>query len=210
MPSDNNYCLDCGKAIGQSAKRCNSCAAKARWAQGTSYGTLEWRAKMSRGVKAAWARGDFDGIFTSETMERRSERIKAAWARGCYANRSTEEVRKRMSISTKAAWARGCFDGVFNSPTKPEGIIKAFLDDRGIEYEFQFRLGSFYYDFYLLGRNLLIEYDNAYWHSSPRAKERDEEKTKLAMESGYMLARMQSNLEDKGSLGFCLQWILGE
>lgn len=152
---------------------------------------------MSGKIKAAWVRGDFDGV---------SEKVKAAWTRGDFDGAHiTHEFKAKMSQKARAAWARGDFNGVFVSPTQPERIIKKLLEERGIEYEFQFHLGSYYYDFYIPNRNLLIEYDGIYWHSLLGAKERDEEKTRLAIESGYMLTRLQSVTESEVDIRFLIE-----
>lgn len=197
---------------------------KAAWARGAfaNRDSIEYREKISKGLKEAHARGCFDGI---------SDKMKEAWARGVYAERETPELRAKKRAVTKArwargdmdtpeirakrskgakrAWARGDFDGVFASPTNPEKIIKKFLEERGIEHEFQFHLGRFYYDFYIPNRNLLVEYDGTYWHSLPGAKERDEEKTALALEKGYMLTRLQSTTESEVSIRFLAERGLG-
>lgn len=286
MPGDNNRCLDCRKPIGQGAKRCHSCAAKVRWAQGDMDGisdkikaahargcfdgtrTPESRAKQSKSMKEAWARGDMNGVHTPEsnakislarkamweqgvydtpefrnkvssntkaawkrgafanrdsseyrekiskgvketcTPKRRvemSEKTKEAWARGAYDEMFTPEYRAKLSQSMKEAWVRGDWDGVFISPTKPERIIKKFLEEQGVKHEFQFRLGGFYYDFHIPKRNLLIEYDGVYWHSLPEARERDKEKTELALENNYMLVRLQSQSESETSIRFLIE-----
>lgn len=91
IPSSKNRCLDCGKMIGQGAKRCKSCAAKRGWAQGTYD-------RMSEKMKEAHARGCFDGVFTSGVRVKMGQIKKEAWARGIYDEHS-EKIR--------AAHARG-------------------------------------------------------------------------------------------------------
>ena len=83
-------CPDCGVEISRRAKRCRSCASKARWAQGV-FGE-ECRRRQSRATKAAWARGDF---------RKRAEAMKAAWARGDWGN---TEYRRKQSEAMKALW----------------------------------------------------------------------------------------------------------
>lgn len=55
--------------------------------------------------------------------------------------------------------------GYKTQDTKPELIIKAILDQKGIRYEHPFKLGDkFLCDFYLSDHNLIIEVDGCYWH----------------------------------------------
>ena len=55
-------CQDCGRPIGAKATRCKSCASKVRWASGI-FDNEKFRRKqaegISRGVRAAWARGAY-------------------------------------------------------------------------------------------------------------------------------------------------------
>jgi len=121
---------------------------------------------MSEAAKVAHARGDFDGVFT-------------------------EEYRRKLSEGAKASWVRGDYDGAFTSPSKPELAIAQALDDAGIEYETQRRLEGDGRPFdFLIGDDLLLEVDGVYWHSRPRAAERDAAKTVLAEERGYRLVRI--------------------
>lgn len=161
-------------------------AAKASWKSG-DYDSEETHHRKSKSTKAAHARGDYD---SEEYRHKRSEIIKAARARGAY---SSEETRRKRSESMAAAWRRGDFDGVFQSPTKPELTVMTVLDLLGVPYEFnQFRIESYIYDFYLPEHQTLIEYDGYYWHTRPGRKERDAIKDKLAKEAGFRLIRLRA------------------
>ena len=54
-----------------------------------------------------------------------------------------------------------------------EVAIRDELDQRGIRYEHQKRVGPFYVDFYLPDQDLIIECDGEYWHSRPDQVKRD-------------------------------------
>lgn len=50
-----------------------------------------------------------------------------------------------------------------------------------------------FYDFTILSKKLIIEYDGMFWHSSEDAILNDEYKTKLAYDNGFKLLRIKSN-----------------
>ena len=48
-----------------------------------------------------------------------------------------------------------------------EAKLARMLDEAGIDYQWQFRVGRFVYDFLLPGRRL-VEVHGTYWHADPR------------------------------------------
>jgi very-short-patch-repair endonuclease len=60
----------------------------------------------------------------------------------------------------------------------------------------QYRLENRSYDGYFKNKNLLIECDGDYWHSSTEAKQKDTYKTKLAENRKYGLLRVPLNRTD--------------
>lgn len=206
LPS--NYCVDCGEEIWPSSKRCKSCDFVRRWAD-PEYHERVTRA-MSNGMKEAWARGDFDGIFTeewrrkhSEAAKRRwecgdlgseewcrkiSEAVKEAWRRGDF---DSEETRRRMSEATRKQWACGNRDSIFRSPTSIELQVAAALDIMGVEHESQYRPDDYsrIYDEFV-PPNILIEVHGDYFHSEEYfsgIEKRDAEKAAWAKDHGYKL-----------------------
>lgn len=117
--------------------------------------------------------------------------------------RSTPEHKEKDREAMKKYWREGIFDGVFQSPTKPEKEIMKILKNLKLDYIFQFRPEDFgmVYDFYISKEHLLIEFDGVYWHSLKEVKLRDLKKTKYAKDNGYNLLRFdENNLNDFGSL----------
>lgn len=118
---------------------------------------------------------------------------------GCHAATISKWL-NRFGIDTrdtKDIWKMGGYDGVFQSPSKPERALMAALDLMGVDYDFQYRPDGYSrpYDFYIPGANLLIECDGVFWHHSDWAedqgfKKRDNEKTAWARRNGYQLIRV--------------------
>ena len=71
-------------------------------------------------------------------------------------------------------WGRGIFCSVNcqmyggHCDTDIERIVKKYLDDKNIKYEYQYHLDSKYYpDFYFPDKNMIIEVQGDYWHGNP-------------------------------------------
>ena len=200
-----NYCADCDARISSYSTYCKSCAARRReislW-QSKEYRRklsevhkrnrqdLGWRSKKSKELKRRWAQGEFNNRATDEYRAKLSKAMRAAWARG--GKLGSAEYLEKKSRSAKRARLRGMYDGVFQSPTKPEKSIMSLLTEAGIEYQFQYRLKGFYYDFYLPKRRILIEYDGGYWHNRLDHAGRDDLKDDLAMKEDLRLIRIRS------------------
>lgn len=175
-------------------RRLNSEATKAAWARGAydDMATPAVRQQRAGAMKAAWARGDFDNVFNSEEYRLKvSANLRMRWARGDF---DTEDYRRGCSERTRAQWVRGDFDGVFTSPSKPELAIAQELDNRGREYQTQYRLEGDGRPFdFLIGDDLLLEVDGHYFHDDkyfPGIAARDAAKSALAEERGYRLIRV--------------------
>lgn len=177
-------CIDCGTKLTGHDKpvRCRSCAAKCCHANNPErnavYATDEFKTKIGKLAKDRWADPDYKA--------RTSKALKAA--------SSNPEVRAKQHRATKEAWNRGCYDNrVINlSPSSLEVRLAQALDKAGILYIQQYKPDGYwrYYDFYLPGHKLLIEVDGAYWHSLPGRSDIDVEKTRYAIDHGYMLLRV--------------------
>lgn len=216
-----NYCIDCGTEITQQAMRCNSCAAKERWARGC----ME---DLSAKMRAAWERGDFDGVFTEDVHQKWVLARKKAWKRGLYGG---VEWRRKNSAGSKAAWARGAydgvseavraawargdFDGVFQSPTSIELQVAAALDIMGIAHESQYRPDGYsrIYDEFV-PHNTLIEVQGDYFHSEehfPGIEDRDAEKAAWAEENGYrFIVIWEHEIQERGAWAVVMGLGLGK
>ncbi|MBM3322200.1 hypothetical protein FJY69_01780 [candidate division WOR-3 bacterium] len=85
---------------------------------------------------------------------RRALRRRVARAVAWHRHRQTRAVQKVTGRPGRA----------FN---RLEAKFAGLLDDWGLDYQWQFRLGRYVYDFELPGR-LLVEVHGTYWHADPR------------------------------------------
>lgn len=74
--------------------------------------------------------------------------------------------------------------------TDLESLVEKELKKRGEDYEFEALFDFYHVDFFLPQRNLIIECDQEYWHSSPEAMARDINKTLYLRKKGYRVARL--------------------
>lgn len=81
--------------------------------------------------------------------------------------------------------------------TKPELACKKFLEGHEISYIAQYEVNhgtySAIYDFYLPDKNLIIEVDGEYWHSTKKQASRDKFKTMLAINAGHLILRISDS-----------------
>lgn len=76
------------------------------------------------------------------------------------------------------------------SATKIEIAVAKILTLLGEVYEEQKKFDRWHADFYLPQRNLIIEVDGEYWHSLPKAIDRDKRKDDWFNDNGYKIARI--------------------
>lgn len=90
--------------------------------------------------------------------------------------------------------------------SKIEMIFEKFMKDLGITVKAQYQIGYKFYDFHILGTNILVEFDGSYWHCDPalypngpenavqkKAIINDAYKNKLAAANGFELIRVWEN-----------------
>lgn len=86
---------------------------------------------------------------------------------------------------------QGCWTATHTGKvTRIELAIQKLLNDLGVHYIFQAKVGLYGCDFYLPDHKLIIETDGTYWHSLPANQARDKEKTNYLMNNGYRLLRL--------------------
>lgn len=177
-----------------------------------------WRECWSIRMKKRWENGVYG---SDEYIAKLSESAKERWANGAYDDKDfsfldTPEYRTRLSKSMKEAYRTGRKTMVMHGPSRPHRHFIAALDICGIEHESEYVIpgDTRPYDEYIPRIDLLIEIDGVFWHHSEWAREhgymeRDRQKTKTAIDSGYKLLRYtDEEIIERGAWSIVAQDIL--
>ena len=185
-------CVDCKKdkltkkRPYEGTGRCLSCAAKISIdkKRDALYST-ERNEKVSKGQKKRWSK-----VGKSE----RSDLIKN-WMSDYLG--SEKHLKIALENQKKATVAALNLSGM----SVPEVEFAEFLQELGVDYEPQFFVEQFPFDFYLPDTEQLVEIDGEFWHplteteaTYPAQKhnfERDKRKNKVAEEHGFKLTRLR-------------------
>lgn len=147
----------------------------------------EFSARHSEFMKRLYAETDMREIVSARTKEAMVEVL------------ARPEFRANLSVAMAKAWndpeyQRKVLDGriakLKSAHTSIEVAIAALLDVLGIEYQTQVRMGRYVVDFYIPSKNLVIECDGDYWHSTERAKVTDARKDAYLLSKGYTILRL--------------------
>lgn len=107
-----------------------------------------------------------------------------------YQYQSVQKFLKRHKLSpglyTKE-WKEAVQRGIITNQSSLEKQVAKILNDNNINYEDQFSIEEFRYDFKIAGLPILIEVQGSYWHTKRQRIQRDEYKRKLAISKGYKL-----------------------
>jgi len=103
-----------------------------------------------------WTMVEDDGTLTPRDIARLRARKRREVDRAIARHRAG-----RVSAGTGATKVPG---RAFN---RLEAKLARLLDEADVDYQWQFRLGRFVYDFLLPGRNI-VEVHGTYWHADPR------------------------------------------
>lgn len=113
---------------------------------------------------------------------------KAVQCRGCGAPfRVGSGDARPQTFCTKPCYQQWLH---MQTSSKLEQRVGASLGARGIAVAPQFPLCGFIYDYVVEDRRVLLEVDGTYWHSLPRAKDRDRAKDIVAYRNGWRLLRV--------------------
>lgn len=124
--------------------------------------SLETRLKMS----AAW-----------KPSENRGHAIRKVWA--------SRKIEERRRITGPAILASR-----ITKPTSLEKAVADLLDTLEIRYEQEKQIGSYFVDFYLPSRKVVIEVDGHYWHNLPGRSEADVKRDNWLKLIGYKVVRI--------------------
>lgn len=155
------------------------------------------------------------GLNRPEVKIRRSEQMKKVWEETDIRERVSEAVKKAMvEVVARPEYKQNLENAMkitratpeyqeahakglskmhrYRERTSIEVIVASLLTSLGVEYEEQKRIGRYSVDFYIPGKNLVIECDGSYWHSErkPGAKEKDARKDAYLTSCGYSILRL--------------------
>lgn len=81
----------------------------------------------------------------------------------------------------------------YENPTDIEQLLMNEMDQRGLDYEFQYPFDSMIVDFAFPVERLCIEADGEYWHGRPDAIERDERRNWFIQRRGWFVLRFSGS-----------------
>lgn len=130
---------------------------------------------------------------TKEHIENHRKAVLKAW---------TPEMKQQQRLNT----IKHLRTRLFNQPTDIEIIMADLLFSLTIEYEPQYSLGGYLFDFWIKDTNILIETDGNFWHCKSANPKYDVQKNKIridkqknewAKKNGYNLIRFwESDIKD--------------
>lgn len=94
-----------------------------------------------------------------------------------------------------------------NSPTAIEKALKDILDERKLDYKFNYYLKPWVIDFAFLDARLAVEADGIYWHSLPGMIEKDARKDADLASRNWQILRFDGNRIRADATG-CVQEIV--
>ncbi len=114
--------------------------------------------------------------MSQEARIHMSEAVKQRW------RQMSDEDKERLILKMPSG-GRGKRD------TSIERSVRRVLDDLGITYIPQFKIGRYHADFLVAGF-LVLECDGIYWHSRPEQVILDQRRDQRITEQGYLVHRI--------------------
>lgn len=146
------------------------------------------RKKVSRTSKSRWANMSEAARCAHSTKVRAAAQLY--WAGLSASQRS---IRNRPFVEA----------GHTATAAKPgsslEAKIKWVLDFMGVAYQQQKKIGPYFADFYLPGRNAVVECDGYPWHSTESAKAHDSKRDTFMRSLGYSVIRITGQSINKNA-----------
>lgn len=131
------------------------------------------------------AKGSITGLFKKYELNPKSMKdyVDAIWT-----NEKRNQQRQKCYNGEIGIHAQGSSAYRF---TKPERNFASWCDKNMIKYERQFQIekGTHRYDFLLTEKNIIVEIDGEFWHSSEEQKTKDKSFENFAKVNGYKIIR---------------------
>mgnify|MGYP001606144053 CR=1 FL=1 len=135
----------------------------------------------------------FNSLFVIESAG--SRHGESLWKVRCECGTIKNVVASKL-ISGHTTTCGGCTRASSKSETLFLDAIKELFQLKDLKT--QYHLKNRFYDAYLPSKNMLIEVDCSYWHSTPKQKANDIYKTKLATDNGFKLVRFPVDSKKDG------------
>lgn len=131
------------------------------------FGEKPWNAGLTKEtdeiVKLVSEKGK-GRITPEETRRKQSESAKLRTVHGHTGKKHSEEIKVFFRNNTLEMIKRGAFSQLVS---KPHIAFSLLLDEMGVQYREEQRVGFFSFDFYLTDYNVYVEIDGDYFHSNP-------------------------------------------
>jgi very-short-patch-repair endonuclease len=152
-----------------------------------STNTEEVKRINSENAKKAWAINDYrDGhvLTLKEKWKNPEFRQNISNKTRIWVN-SNKKIKETLSDQAKERWKADLYrnkmavvrSNMQSSGTKIELTLYSLLNDMGIKYERQHKIGYYLFDCFLPDHKILIECNGDYWHSLPKAVRNDKSKS---------------------------------
>lgn len=206
-----------------SRRAASSVRSKALW------NNHDYRARVSKSLKL---------MANSDTGKRqRQKQATDAWRNPEYAKTIkqsgidthftpdfTPEIRAKLRATTLKNWqnpelaakyiegsAKGYVKACGIKKSKPHTQVEGLLDDMGVKYVSEYRIGKYFADIYIIKLHCVIEVNGDYWHNLPHKILQDAEKRAFIESMGDKVYYIwEHELEDQGQVKLKLANILQE
>jgi len=169
--------------------------------------TPETLKKLSESVKQSHKNGVYDDVYDNKERNRKIAKGQSNYWKRVGAKEKVPErfgsyvgSEKHINIF-KSNQKKATMDSLRCKTSKSEKEFAEKLRKEGIEFEQQFYVKQFPFDFFIPSRNLLIEIDGEFYHPLTKSDcvydiqkhnyERDIRKTKVTLDTGYNLERIR-------------------
>mgnify|MGYP000864490731 FL=1 len=131
--------------------------------------------------------------------------LTCQWCGKTYEQKPSVAPKSRFCSRTcHGAWTA---HNIGRKETSIEASIRSLLDQMGVPYIQECKIGFYTCDFVIESSRLVIECDGTYWHSIAKVFRRDRGKDKYLSNKGYKVLRLPESLI-KSDLEQCRQQIL--
>ncbi len=111
-----------------------------------------------------------------------------------YRQRNAENGRaqwQRLSVEERRQWMEMRFGHLSSAQTSSiENMVASAMDECGVVYLRQVRIGPYSADLFLPNSNVVVECDGEYWHSTGRARDRDARRDTFMAQRGHGVVRL--------------------